>query len=63
MKSDRLGVAISNDALPIGRFPEIRATCFDLGYRLNIEIEKELRSLFGNKDLPPREFELTFDDK
>jgi len=63
IKSHHLGVAISNHALPMERFPEIRATCFDLGYRLNIEAERELRSLFGNKNPPSRKFELTFDDK
>ena len=58
-----LGVVVRDVALPVERFPQIEAVCLDLGSRLNLEVEKELRALFGSKDLPPEEFELTFDDE
>lgn len=58
-----LGVAVKDILLPLERFPLIEAACLDLGSRLNFEVEKELESLFGSKDLPPKEFELTFDDR
>jgi len=58
-----LGIAVSNQALPLERIQEVRDLCYDLGYRLNIEAEKMLKSLFGSKHLPPESFELTFDDE
>lgn len=61
IRSEGLGVGISNRALPMEIFPEIRATCLDLGGRLNIEVKEQLELLFGDKDLPSEEFELTFD--
>jgi len=61
IRSEALGVGISNRALPMEIFPEIRATCFDLGRRLNVEVKEQLELLFRDKDLPQEEFELTFD--
>jgi hypothetical protein len=61
LRTESLGVIISNRLLPIEIFPEIRNLCLDLGHRLNLEVKEELELLFGDKDLPPEEFELTFD--
>lgn len=58
-----LGVIMRDVALPMEIFPRIEAVCLDLGSRLNLEVKKEIRALFGSKDLPPKEFELTFDDE
>jgi len=58
-----LGVTVRDIALPLKIFPVIKATCLDLGSRLNLAVEKELQALFGSKELPPKEFELTFDDE
>lgn len=61
--TDNLGLAISNQALPLERIQEVRDLCYDLGYRLNIEAEKMLKFLFGSKHLPPESFELIFNDE
>ena len=61
IKSPSLGVGISNSSLAMEMIPEIRETCLDLGRRLNTEINEQLQLLFGDKDLPSEEFELTFD--
>lgn len=49
------------NALPMEIFPEILVTCFDLGRRLDSEVKEQLELLFGDKDLPQEDFELTFD--
>jgi hypothetical protein len=61
LKTANLGVAITNTVLPVEVFSDIRATCFDLGLRLNAEVEKQLHSLYGNTSFPPGQFELEFD--
>jgi len=61
IKSPSLGVGILNSSLAMEMVPEIRETCLDLGRRLNTEVNEQLQLLFGDKDLPHEEFELTFD--
>ncbi len=59
-KIKRLSASVSSKALPIERFQIIRRLCFDLNTRLNQEADKQLEELFENKDLPPKEFELSW---
>jgi len=57
-QSSEVSVAVSIKALPLEYFNGIRSVCFDLGYRLNSEIEKECEELFGDESVPAVEIDL-----
>lgn len=56
-------LSVSSYYLPLEMFPVIRDACFDLGTRLNNEVERALSLLLASQDYPPEHVELTFDDE
>lgn len=53
-----LGITVSTKKISIDMFPRIEALCLDLGGRLDNEMFRLLDTLYGNKKLPPKPFDL-----
>lgn len=57
-KSEEIGVTVRNEAFPISSFKVIEHLCLGLGSRIHQEVEKRIDEIFGNVNLPVKEFEL-----
>ncbi len=62
-RAGRLMLSVDNYLWRPDRIQDVVDACRDLGGRLNEEVEARLRELFGDRQLPPQAFPLTFDDE
>jgi hypothetical protein len=61
-KSSRIAFAIKTYTLSLSQIKNCQAACEDLSIRMMPEIEKLLEEIYGNMELPQREFLLRIDE-
>jgi len=57
-KNKEVALTVSNKKIAMVMFPRIEALCLDLGGRLDKKMFDLLDKLYGNKNLPPKPFDL-----
>jgi hypothetical protein len=62
LKSGGVSLTVRTMAFSISWFQDVRSLCLDLGTRLNKRVEDLLTELYAGREMPPKAFELTFDD-